>query len=61
MAIELKETGDAGILEVFLTGKLVKEDYDTFVPAVDQAIKAHGKLQMLDTRLVQQQSAAPVL
>ena len=34
MAIELKETGDAGILEVFLTGKLVKEDYDTFVPAV---------------------------
>jgi SpoIIAA-like len=47
MAIELKTTGDDGILEVLLTGKLVKEDYNTFVPAVDQAIKAHGKLRML--------------
>lgn len=47
MAIELKETGSDGILEVWLTGKLVKEDYDTFVPAVDQAIKAHGKLRLL--------------
>lgn len=47
MAIELKETDAGKLLEVSLTGKLVKEDYDTFVPAVDAAIKAHGKLRML--------------
>ena len=47
MAIELKETDDGGILEILLTGKLVKEDYETFVPAVDQAIETHGKIRML--------------
>ena len=47
MAIELKETDDGRTLEVFLTGKLVKEDYNTFVPAVDRAIAAHGKIRML--------------
>ena len=45
MAIELKETGQT--LEVTLTGKLVKEDYNTFVPAVDQAIELQGKIRML--------------
>jgi SpoIIAA-like len=47
MAIEMKTTGAGGIFEVLLTGKLVKEDYETFVPAVDEAIKAHGKMRML--------------
>ena len=47
MAIELKETNGGRILEVSLTGKLVKEDYGTFVPVVDQAIKTHGKIRML--------------
>ena len=47
MAIELIESDGGKTLEVFLTGKLVKEDYATFVPAVDKAIAAHGKLRML--------------
>jgi hypothetical protein len=47
MAIELNEADGGKTLEVFLTGKLSKEDYDTFVPAVDQAIKAQGKIRML--------------
>jgi hypothetical protein len=47
MAIELKESDGGRILEVFLTGKVVKEDYATFVPAVDRAIAAHRKIRML--------------
>ena len=47
MAIDLKETEDGKTLEVFVTGKLMKEDYATFVPAVDRAIEAHGKIRML--------------
>ena len=47
MAIELKDTAAGRILEVSLTGKLVKEDYATFVPAVDKAISEGGKLRML--------------
>ena len=47
MAIEVKETDGGRFLEVSLTGKLVKEDYDTFVPAVDRAIQQHGKIRML--------------
>ncbi len=46
MAIEVTEkTG--GELEVSLTDKLVKKDYDTFVPAVDRAIERYGKVRML--------------
>ncbi len=47
MAIEVKEADGGRFLEISLTGKLVKEDYDTFVPAVDRAIQQHGKIRML--------------
>jgi SpoIIAA-like len=47
MAIELKQSDDGKTLEVFVTGKIVKEDYTTFVPAVDRAVAAHGKIRML--------------
>ena len=47
MAIELKGADGGKTLEVFLTGKLVKEDYATFVPAVDKAIAADEKIRML--------------
>jgi hypothetical protein len=47
MAIELKESDGGKTLEVFLTGKLIKEDYNKFVPAVDQAIRTHGNIRML--------------
>lgn len=47
MAIEVKKMEGGKSLEVSLGGKLVKEDYNAFVPAVDEAIKTHGKIRML--------------
>ncbi len=47
MAIEITEKDGGKILEIALTGKLVKEDYNTFVPAVDRALEQHGKIRML--------------
>jgi hypothetical protein len=35
------------VLEVRVTGKLTKEAYQTFVPAVDAQIKQYGKLRIL--------------
>jgi hypothetical protein len=35
------------VLEVRVTGKLTKESYQEFVPAVDEQIKEHGKLRIL--------------
>ena len=35
------------VLEVRVTGKLTKESYQKFVPAVDAQIKQHGKLRIL--------------
>lgn len=47
MPLALKETDGGKTLEVSLTGKLVRDDYDTFVPTVEQAIEANGKIRML--------------
>ncbi len=46
-AVTLKETNGGKVLEVQLTGKLAKEDYEHFVPAVERSVKAHGKIRML--------------
>lgn len=47
MAIRLEEKDSGKTLEAFLTGKLVKEDYETFVPVVERLVKKHGKIRML--------------
>jgi hypothetical protein len=47
MAITLTEINKGKVLEVQLTGKLGKEDYDAFVPAVEKLVKEHGLLRML--------------
>ncbi len=47
MAVELKELDNGRLLEVHLTGKLVKKDYETFLPAVERLVKQHGKIRML--------------
>ena len=47
LAIELKEADGGELLEVSLVGKLVKEDYRTFGPALERAIVARGKPRML--------------
>ena len=47
MPVELKELANGTVLEVHLTGTLVKEDYDTFVPVVERLVKQHGTIDML--------------
>jgi len=47
MAIKLEEKNGGKTLEVELTEKLVKEDYETFVPVADRLVKQHGKIRML--------------
>jgi len=46
-AVTLKESQDGKTLEVQLTGKLTREDYGHFVPAVERLVKEHGKIHML--------------
>jgi hypothetical protein len=47
MAVQLTEKNEGKVLEVQLTGKLVREDYEQFVPVVDRLVKQHGKIRML--------------
>lgn len=35
------------VMEVDVTGKLTKEDYEQLVPATDKLIKEHGKIRIL--------------
>jgi|SRR5215831_5609405 len=46
MITRLEKSTDS-ILGFTLSGKLHDEDYKTFVPAVDAAIAAHGKVRLL--------------
>ena len=46
MAVELVESPDGSILEVQVTGKLSKEDYEHFVPRTEQMME-HGKIRIL--------------
>ena len=47
MAIKLEEKDSGKVLEIALSGKLVKEDYEAFVPVVEQLVKDHGQIRML--------------
>jgi hypothetical protein len=47
MSVELKELDNGKLLEVHLTGKLGKEDYEKFLPTVERLVKQHGKIRML--------------
>jgi len=46
-AVTLRETNGGKVLEIQLTGKLAKEDYDHFVPEVERLVKTHGKIRVL--------------
>ena len=46
-SVTLNETNGGKVLEVQLTGKLAKEDYQHFIPAVERLVKTHGKIRML--------------
>jgi len=45
--IEIIEASPAQLVEVHLTGKLEKEDYQTFVPEMERLIQEHGKIRLL--------------
>jgi len=47
MSIQLEEKDGGKLLEVSLSGKLVKEDYESLLPVVERLVKAHGKIRML--------------
>ena len=47
MTIELHETDEAKVLTIKASGKLSKEDYEAFIPKLEQLIKRFGKIRIL--------------
>ena len=47
MTVALEEKVDGKVLELQVTGKLAKSDYEQFVPKVEQLIQQHGKIRVL--------------
>jgi hypothetical protein len=47
MALELNELQQGKILNVKLSGKLHKDDYQHFVPLVERLIGQHGKIRIM--------------
>jgi hypothetical protein len=47
MSVEMHEEAGGKVLEVRLSGKLAKEDYERFAPVVEQLIRQHGKVRLL--------------
>jgi len=47
MPVEIVPAGTSKVMEVHITGKLVKEDYIQFVPAIEALLKQHGKFRIL--------------
>ena len=45
MAIGLKEMAAGKVLDIHVSGKLVKDDYKHFVPEAERLIKQHGKIR----------------
>lgn len=45
--VTLKEAGGGKVLEIALSGRLQKEDYEHFLPVVERLVKEHGKIRML--------------
>jgi len=47
MPIRLIEIDDGKILDIHISGTLVKTDYANFVPEFERQLAAHGKLRVL--------------
>lgn len=47
MPIEFKEEDNLNRVTVRVSGKLVKEDYERFVPEFDRLVRKHGKVRVL--------------
>ena len=47
MPIQLNEENGGKLLAVHVSGKLVKADYEHFVPEFERLVRLHGKLRVL--------------
>jgi hypothetical protein len=47
MSIQFNEENDGKVLVVDVSGKLVKADYEHFVPEFERLVRQHGKLSVL--------------
>jgi hypothetical protein len=47
MTIQLSEENGGKILAVHVKGKLVKADYEQFVPEFERLVRQHGKMRVL--------------
>jgi hypothetical protein len=47
MPIQLKEEDGGKVLAVHVSGKLVKTDYEHFVPEFERLVRQHGPLRLL--------------
>ena len=47
MPIQLNEENGGKVLAVHVDGKLVKADYELFVPEFERLVRQHGKLSIL--------------
>ena len=47
MSIKLNEENDGKVIIVHVSGKLVKGDYEQFVPEFERLVLQHGKLSVL--------------
>jgi hypothetical protein len=47
MSIEFIQDGSSNVIEVDVTGKLTKGDYQLLVPETEAAIRRHGKIRIL--------------
>lgn len=47
MSLELHEEAAGRILNVKVSGKLAKADYERWVPAMERLIRQHGKIRVL--------------
>jgi len=47
MSVLWQEDQQSKVVEVSVSGKLTKEDYEQFVPVIERRIAEHGKLRLL--------------
>ena len=47
MAVTISELEGGKVIELSITEKLHKADYETFVPTVEKSISEHGKIRLL--------------
>lgn len=47
MPLEITETAGGRVLEVRVTGRLTRKEYERYLPTLEQQIKERGKLRLL--------------